>query len=92
MQVKQRNHTIVRFFSPFKDIISRLPSLTYFQIRWFLRNQLVVSFEDLTLRYATSSLSAKKWFYPRYASGGVHEPPVAKLVHSHLDQARFDLF
>jgi FkbM family methyltransferase len=37
------------------------------------------------VRYATTSPTAKRWFYPRYASGRrFHEPPISRLILSRL--------
>lgn len=52
--------------------------------RW--KDELTIHYDGLTLRYATESAAAKKWFYPRYINGRrVHEPPISSLIRSELD-------
>jgi FkbM family methyltransferase len=56
------------------------------QIRAHFKNELTIEYHDLTLKYATRSPIAKRWFYPRYISGKrVHEPPIAALIRAELD-------
>ena len=64
-----------------------------FRARFFLKNRLHVSFRDLRLHYATDTPVAKRWFYPRYVGGNVHEPPVCALLYSYLkaDSTFFDI-
>jgi FkbM family methyltransferase len=51
--------------------------------RW--KNELTIHYDGLTLRYATESPVAKRWFYPRYIDGRrVHEPPISSLIRSEL--------
>ena len=51
--------------------------------RW--KEELCIDYDELTLRYATRSPTAKRWFYPRYISGKrVHEPPISSLIRSEL--------
>lgn len=60
----------------------RLPS--HIQARY--KDELAIEYDGLTLRYATRSTVAKRWFYPRYISGTrLHEPPIAALIRSELD-------
>jgi FkbM family methyltransferase len=55
-------------------------------IRARYKDQLAIEYEGLTLRYATRSPIAKRWFYPRYIGGTrLHEPPIAALIRSELD-------
>lgn len=50
------------------------------------KRELVIRREGLELTFATRSPVAKRWFYPRYASGRrLHEPPVARLIASRLN-------
>jgi hypothetical protein len=42
-------------------------------IRARYKDQLAIEYEGLTLRYATRSPIAKRWFYPRHI-GGTREP------------------
>lgn len=46
---------------------------------------LTVDQGNVTLEFDTSSLIAKRWFYPRYRDGSLHEPVVSKKFLNLID-------
>lgn len=46
-------------------------------LRYATQRTLDVDVEDYTLTFDTTSVPAKRWFYPRYADGSQHEPVVS---------------
>lgn len=46
----------------------------------FYGDNLTVTDGDLTLKFDTSSTASKRWFYPRYKDGSMHEPVVSRTL------------
>lgn len=45
-----------------------------------LPDSLRIGVADRQLQFDTQSAIAKRWFYPRYASGTPHEPPIVQWL------------
>ncbi len=45
---------------------------------WYL------NFEDVNLQYHTSDWYSKRWFFPRYDNGKIHEPLATKIFVDHI--------
>lgn len=59
-------------------------TLSRVRTRW--KDELVIQYDELDLHFATRSPIAKRWFYPRYASGRrMHEPPISHLINTILE-------
>jgi len=46
---------------------------------------LTVTEEDISIEFDTSSTIAKRWFYPRYRDGSLHEPVVSRTLLDLID-------
>lgn len=70
------------------EIFKRTAGRAYNLLRTALtywKKELVIRKDGIEVRYATNSPTAKRWFYPRYASGRrFHEPPISHLILSRL--------
>lgn len=49
------------------------------------KDKLTVTDGDIKLKFDTSSTTAKRWFYPRYRDGSMHEPVVAEALQNVVD-------
>ncbi|MGM0442277.1 MAG: FkbM family methyltransferase [Elusimicrobiota bacterium] len=56
------------------------------KIQIFFKNKLEIKFNNSEVNYSTSSKLAKKWFFPRYIDGSLHEPPVTQLLIEYLNK------
>lgn len=48
-------------------------------------DNLTVSDDEVILKFDTSSMIAKRWFYPRYNDGSMHEPVVSRALRNQLN-------
>lgn len=65
------------FYSPESD--------TLFSLRYRHKQRHTIDCRGLTLLFDTSTLTAKRWFFPRYPDGSPHEPIVSKKLLNVLD-------
>ncbi|WP_137284653.1 FkbM family methyltransferase [Halorussus salinisoli] len=56
-----------------------------FNLRYRHKRQHTLESQNLKLLFDTSTLIAKRWFFPRYSDGSLHEPVVSKKLISVLD-------
>lgn len=52
----------------------------WFQCRYRKRRRLQLRVDDITLTFSTEDPTSRRWFYPRYLHGDVHEEPVTRLM------------
>lgn len=52
--------------------------------RYFPHDELVMRYDGRRFRFDTTSVIAKRWFYPRYSDGSIHEPVVSRALAAHL--------
>jgi FkbM family methyltransferase len=84
--------------SSWKESVPKPAKEVYWSIRksvlnpesdWLFDKQygdaLTIEHGDIQATYDTSSLIAKRWFYPRYRDGSLHEPVVTRALLEHLD-------
>jgi FkbM family methyltransferase len=57
------------------------------------KKTLNIRFENIEVKYYTRDGISKKWFYPRYYRGKIHEPKVATIIYDYLksDSVFFDI-
>lgn len=82
MSVKQR------IPEPIKNLyrsFHRPDSDRLFNFRYRHKQQHTLQYKDLKLTFDTSTLTAKRWFFPRYLDGSLHEPVVSKKLLDVLD-------
>lgn len=67
----------------FKKFLAKLYRFLYnppndflFTLRYKFYNKLIVSISGKELQFSTNDRIQKKWFFPRYLDGSIHEPPV----------------
>ncbi|MFB6185877.1 MAG: hypothetical protein ABEI86_03295, partial [Halobacteriaceae archaeon] len=49
------------------------------------KDELLINHEGLEFEYDTSSLIAKRWFFPRYRDGSLHEPVISRYLLNSMD-------
>ena len=52
--------------------------------RYGLRRRVTVRVEGAELIFSTADAHSRRWFYPRYAKGEIHEEPVTRLMAEEL--------
>lgn len=70
---------------PLKTIIRKLDD-RQFQRKYAHVAEFVLQVEGISIAYATDDFYSKRWFYPRYEGGKIHEEPVVRLLLDNLKQ------
>lgn len=57
-------------------------------LRYGTRRQTEVEVGGVTVKYWTTDAYSRRWFYPRYAGGQIHEEKVTRLLADHMSSCR----
>ena len=58
---------------------------SYYYFRSHNKDNLNLEYDDVSVRFDTSSRTAKDWFYPRYLDGTLHESKITKEIVNALN-------
>jgi len=59
---------------------------SYYYFRSYNKDNLNLEYDDVSVRFDTSSRTAKDWFYPRYLDGTLHESKITKEIVNALNE------